>query len=225
MEVIALPKKGFYTLPAEKQEDFFDLALEVFAQQPYHQASLSYLLKLAFIPMDTFYQYFDDKFDLYDHLVTTVLSMKQHSLKSQMPSPPDDFYAYFERILQLETTFRLQHPVFHSLLAFASDPRFSPLSQEKIQAIATPHQQTLHRLVVRNQLKGTIAADLDATMIRFYCQLMLNEFHEFVQQRIHTEKKALKEAAFHNDPMPWVADSSRQFMAFFRRGLAIQKCR
>ena len=219
-----MPKNAFFSLPGKKQDDFFDLALDVFAQQPYHQASLSSLLKNAGIPKGTFYQYFSDKLDLYDHLVSNVFTMKQFYLKSRMPQHTDDFYRYFETLLRLETGFRLQHPAFHSLIAFASDPRLSPFSQDRIREMTEQHQQMLHTMLVRNQLKGSVVSDADAAMVTFCCQLLLDEFHHFVRQRIQKEKISPDKASG-DDHTDWIADSSRQFMKLFRRSLSVQKTR
>lgn len=217
-----MPKKAFLNLPGKKQDEFFDMALEVFAHQPYQQASLSALLKKAGMAKGTFYQYFSDKLDLYDYLVINVFAMKQFYLKSRMPAHPDDFFRVFEILLRLETGFRLQHPSFHSLLSFATDPRFSPFGQDRIDELTQQHQQLLHKLLVRSQLKGSVVTHADAKLVTFCCQLMLEEFHRYVNQQIQQEKEAFSEAST-SEKADWIADSSRRFMNLFRRGLAVQK--
>ena len=217
-----MPKKSFLSLPGKEQDEFFDMALEVFAHEPYQQASLSTLLNKAGIAKGTFYQYFSDKLDLYDYLVTNVFALKQFYLKSRMPEQPDDFFRVFEILLRLETGFCLQHPSFHSLLIFATDPRLSPFTQDRIDELTQQHQQLLHKLLVRCQLKGSVITNADARLVTFCCQLMLEEFHRYVSQQIRQEKEALCEASA-SEKADWIADSSRRFMNLFRRGLAVQK--
>lgn len=64
-----MPKDTFYNLPQEKRERITELALEEFAQNTYHRASLSRIVERAGIAKGSMYQYFEDKFDLYLYLM------------------------------------------------------------------------------------------------------------------------------------------------------------
>lgn len=64
-----MPKDTFYNLPQEKRERITELALEEFAQNAYHRASLSAIVERAGIAKGSMYQYFEDKFDLYLYLM------------------------------------------------------------------------------------------------------------------------------------------------------------
>lgn len=219
-----MPKPAFSRLSGKKQDAFFDLALEAFAYQPYSQASLSALLKKAGMAKGTFYQYFTGKLDLYDYLVNNVFTLKQFYLKSHMPANPDDFFHVFEALLRLETGFRLQHPSFHSLLLFATDQRLSPLSPQRIEEIKNHHQKTLHPLMVRHQLKGSIATDADASLVIFFCQVMMDEFYRYVRLQMQTKKEASSEAS-ESITSQEIANASRRFMKLFRRGISGQHLR
>ena len=219
-----MPKKAFFNLSGKQQDAFFDQALETFAHTPYEQTSLSALLKRAGMAKGTFYQYFFDKLDLYDYLVENVAAMKQFYIKSRIIRPMDDFFRLFELLLRLETAFSLQHPSFHSLLRYALDPRQTPFSPERINDFRDQHRQDLHTLLIRSQLKGKVITEADAAMVSFCCQLLLDEFHAYVRQRIEKEKKAPDEA-FQHEYVDWINDSARRMMFLFHRGLSVQKTR
>lgn len=64
-EVIELPTKTFFHLPKEKQERLLEAAAIEFSRVPVQDASIANIVKLANIPRGSFYQYFENKEDLY----------------------------------------------------------------------------------------------------------------------------------------------------------------
>ena len=60
-----MPKETFFNLPEVKRGAILDAALEEFAAYPYDQASVNRIVARAGIPKGSFYQYFENKKDLY----------------------------------------------------------------------------------------------------------------------------------------------------------------
>lgn len=76
MAVKDLPKETFFNLPDDKRQRIIDAALDEFASQPYHQASLSRIVAKADIAKGSMYQYFANKFDLYLYLIGLASEVK-----------------------------------------------------------------------------------------------------------------------------------------------------
>lgn len=83
-----MPKSTFDNLPDDKRQRIIDVALEEFASQPYHQASLSRIVERAGIAKGSMYQYFEDKFDLYVYLVTLTADIKMRYVREAIESLP-----------------------------------------------------------------------------------------------------------------------------------------
>lgn len=64
-----MPKQTFYHLPREKQDTLIHAAKIEFSRVALHEASVANIIKTAGIPRGSFYQYFDDKEDLYYYLL------------------------------------------------------------------------------------------------------------------------------------------------------------
>lgn len=64
-----MPKTTFFNLSDEKKDRIFDAALREFSVRTFSQASLNQIIKNAGIPKGSFYQYFDNKEDLYLYLM------------------------------------------------------------------------------------------------------------------------------------------------------------
>lgn len=68
-----MPKSTFFNLPKEKRERIIKTAMDEFAQAPYQDTSINHLIKCMDIPTGSFYQYFEDKKDLYFHILSHYL--------------------------------------------------------------------------------------------------------------------------------------------------------
>lgn len=70
-----MPSETFYRLPEEKRQRLMDAAWEEFTRTPFADASINKIILKARIPRGSFYQYFEDKNDLFSYLVRP---MQQH---------------------------------------------------------------------------------------------------------------------------------------------------
>lgn len=83
-----MPKRTFLNLPEEKRQRIIDEALSEFARYPYHQASLSRIVRRAGIAKGSVYQYFEDKFDLYMHLLELTAEAKLKYIDRELDRLP-----------------------------------------------------------------------------------------------------------------------------------------
>lgn len=65
-----MPKQTFFNLPEEKRKHIIETAIEEFAKAPYQNISINHLIKCINIPTGSFYQYFEDKKDLYFYILS-----------------------------------------------------------------------------------------------------------------------------------------------------------
>lgn len=66
-----MPTQTFFDLHPKKQDRILNAARQVFANAPYEKASIQAIIRAAEIPRGSFYQYFNDKEDLYLYLLQT----------------------------------------------------------------------------------------------------------------------------------------------------------
>lgn len=60
-----MPKKTFYNLPKEKKERLLEAAFKEFSNEPIEEVSINAIIQNSDISRGSFYQYFEDKEDLY----------------------------------------------------------------------------------------------------------------------------------------------------------------
>ncbi len=67
-----MPKETFLKLPPEKKKAIFDAAVAEFSENSFSNASINKIVKEAGIPRGSFYQYFEDKEDVYVYVLTEI---------------------------------------------------------------------------------------------------------------------------------------------------------
>ena len=70
---ISMPKQTFFNLPDAKKDHIIRAAVEEFSKALYQEISINHLIKCMEIPTGSFYQYFDDKRDLYFYILSHYL--------------------------------------------------------------------------------------------------------------------------------------------------------
>lgn len=64
-----MPKPTFFRLPDEKRQRLMDAAVKEFTRAPFAKASVSNIIQTAGIPRGSFYQYFEDKQDIFFYML------------------------------------------------------------------------------------------------------------------------------------------------------------
>jgi len=71
-----MPKETFFNLPEEKRERIINAAIDEFATYPFYQARVTAIAEQAGIAKGSFYQYFEDKKDLFKYLMELSVEKK-----------------------------------------------------------------------------------------------------------------------------------------------------
>ncbi len=112
----------------DRLERLLGAALTEFGSKPYQAASLNAILKEAAISKGVFYHYFTDKLALYQALLQRLAAVKLQVLTERtagrvMPSPDEDLFAYFQRMLALNAFIAAHDPrLYRFAVRFTREP-------------------------------------------------------------------------------------------------------
>lgn len=176
-----MPKQTFYNLPDEKRRRILDVAIDEFAENDYHNASISRLVDRAGIAKGSFYQYFEDKEDLYRHLLGLMAQEKQHFLESEPPDPQMGIFAYLRWLAREGVRFELSHPrlsqvAYRAVTGEGYPPSF--VEQYKEQGLAF-----FRKLVAQGKAQGDIAPQIDEDLAAFIFNTIFTELGRYILQR------------------------------------------
>lgn len=91
---INLPKQTFYNLSTEKQKKIIKSARKEFSRVPLAEASIQNIVQDADIARGSFYQYFEDKEDLFEYIVEEVAINLIKKFNSKLSECKDIFETY-----------------------------------------------------------------------------------------------------------------------------------
>ncbi|MEI3613458.1 TetR/AcrR family transcriptional regulator [Pseudogracilibacillus sp. SO30301A] len=95
-----MPRPTFFNLQEEKQQTLLQAAKKEFTRVSLAEASIANIVKEADIPRGSFYQYFENKQDLYFYLLNEHLKEKREELITNLRKHCGDIFASIRDLLQ-----------------------------------------------------------------------------------------------------------------------------
>lgn len=174
-----MPKPTFLNLPDEKRSRIIELALDEFSTHPYRQASLSRIVTRAGIAKGSMYQYFTNKLDLYQWLVTEELErrrdawLQDHATPSTEEDGRSGLFATLERMVMTRVGFMLAHPRLARLAASAMEPTADEELRDLHGALRREHVDELVTRIREAQVAGEIRANAEARSLAHFLDALI----------------------------------------------------
>jgi len=107
-----MPKQTFLNLPEEKRNTIIHAAIEEFAEYGLENASTNRIVANSGISKGSFYQYFEDKQDVFMYLLTVLEQEKLEFFKGRHPPSANmDTFGYFRWMIKTGMEFNSSHPL------------------------------------------------------------------------------------------------------------------
>ncbi len=179
-----MPKKTFFNLPDQKRSRFLLIAIEEFARNPYDVASISNIVREAGIAKGSFYQYFEDKQDLYHYLVELGSEQKLNIARNlPVPDPSGDLFGYIRWLFQSTVYFELREPGLAQVAyrAFVDEIPFPEMTEELRRRGPT---QFFQQLLTQGIHSGDISPWTDVDMAAFMMESIFYQFGRYFVERL-----------------------------------------
>ncbi len=98
-------KKTFYNLSEDKRQRIVNAIIKEFADSPTEKVSINRIIKVADISRGSFYQYFDDKVDLVEVLIKTLVDATLDNTYKVLKSTGGDIFSTYEKIFEIIVEF------------------------------------------------------------------------------------------------------------------------
>src|ERR1041384_4729372 len=178
-----MPKQTFLNLPEEKRRTIMNAAIEEFAEYGLENASTNRIVKNSGIAKGSFYQYFEDKQDVFMHMLT-VIEQKETEFFADM-RPPDrnmDTFHYFRWMVKTGMEFGFSHPrmvqaAWRVLLGegLYYGENFAQYRQKTTEALTTMIKQAMERGEVDPSVDVELAVMIMETWSNAITTYFLNE--------------------------------------------------
>lgn len=211
-----MPKETFFNLPETKRQMIEDAAMDEFVAWGYDNASINRIVDVCQIAKGSFYQYFDDKKDLYIHLIMRIADEKMKFLSPLVQGESE--VDLFGRLAEM----------YRAGLAFArSNPRAALLGNRVYRNMDHPvHQEFMAdgtemaiafytQLLERAVARGEVRADID---LRFAAFLLLQMNTNTIEYYFDVVKGEGFDFSKVDDD---VMDTVKLFLDFIKSGIGL----
>lgn len=161
-----MPKETFFNLNPEKQDRIMSAVIDEFASHSYNEVKLSRIIKAADIPRGSFYQYFEDKEDLYKYLFQVIGDEKIKYLGSDLLNKDEiPFITLFHTLMESGLRFAIDNPKYIQITRFLTNNRgldiFNTIIGDGMKLA-----RTYYRSYIETDKKhGRIRDDVDTEML------------------------------------------------------------
>lgn len=169
-----MPKDTFFNLPEEKRKRILDAAIDEFANYPFHKATISRIVQKADIPKGSFYQYFEDKKDLFKYIVSLGGDKKlKHLNKVIENTEATDFFKLLRDVYLAGIKFAKENPKLAMIGEIFLKSSDSELKNEILDDTITKAKRFLRDLLEKGIENGDIDPRVDVEVV----SMMLTSFN------------------------------------------------
>ena len=163
-----VPKDTFFNLPEDKRSLICDVALDEFVEYPFDQASVNRIVANSGIAKGSFYQYFDDKKDLFFYLMGMITEEKINYLSPIIRNPDEhDIFTVIRELFLSGIQFAYEHPRYaaigNKLLANKEATVYRELKVNRLPFSYAIFEPLIEEAVAR----GEVRADIDVQMLKY----------------------------------------------------------
>jgi AcrR family transcriptional regulator len=173
--VIAIPTNTFHNLSFDKKFRILEASVDEFSKLPYEQVKLSEIIKNANIPRGSFYQYFEDKQDLFFYIFSKIAERKMDYMKDLLANQNDlDFLDLFNELFRRGAKFALENPRYVSIMALVMQNR-NDLYHKLIGDNLVIAREYYVSFIEKDKQKGIISDTIDSiTLANLVIELTTN---------------------------------------------------
>jgi AcrR family transcriptional regulator len=163
-----VPKDTFLNLPEEKRKLITEAAIDEFAAYSFELASVNRIVASAGIAKGSFYQYFEDKKDLYLYILDLIGQEKLNYLAPAMrDSDGHDLFMIIREMFRSGAEFAVAYPRYAAIGSKLAANTQSPIFEE-LQANSRPTTFAIFEPLIKRAIaKGEVRADIDITMLNY----------------------------------------------------------
>lgn len=162
-----MPKETFFNLPDEKRELIENTAIIEFASKGFDKASINTIVKKSNIAKGSFYQYFEDKQDLFLHLLMSVAAEKKIKYMSPVLQNPGehDFFIMLKELFISGLKFASENPELDKIGLWIRNNTNHPVYMEFMEKAGKFSNNIYEDLLSKAQSRGELKADFDISYI------------------------------------------------------------
>ena len=188
-----MPKDTFLNLPEEKRRLIDSVALDEFAEYGFDKASINRIVSAAGIAKGSFYQYFEDKKDLFLYLVKRVNEKKLEYISPVFQNPQTyDFFTLIRELFISGLRFAAENPEITLMGNWLFKSKDHPIYNEVVNVGLQNAQNVYTDLLKLAISRKEIRDDIDLDFVSYTISAMNVSVVEYYFQNVKGEEPDIR---------------------------------
>ena len=187
-----MPKSTFFNLDPERRKRIEEAAIDEFAKSGLKTAVLNNIVAKSGIAKGSFYQYFENIEDLYQHVLLLVQKRKTDLVATlETPTAIMDTFGYLRWLIQISVVFMLREPKLAKIEQhdFVDHPVIKSVDPETGEEVSGDGR--FHALLTQGILHDDLATWVDTDMAAYVLNLIANLIAPYLIDRIGEKAESL----------------------------------
>ncbi len=181
-----MPKACFFNLPEEKKGRIYAATIMELSKVTADEISINKIIQNADISRGSFYQYFEDKQDLIDHIFKDLNVRIRESMKEELEKYDGDFFIVvenlYERAIKVGEDEHERKIIRNYLLGFRFTSAFQAEMLTRLKLTEEYFVEALNRYQAKNRFKqhdGNFILALSGMVMALFVQNLLNVYSDY----------------------------------------------
>lgn len=178
-----MPKDTFFNLPEDKRTLICDIAIDEFAEYPFDQASINRIVAKSGIAKGSFYQYFENKNDLFLYLMGLIAEEKINYMSPMLSNPEEhDIFTLLREFFVSGIQFAFEHPRYAAIGDRILGNREERIYEELKGELLPTSYSLFEPLIEQAIARGEIRENIDIKVLNYYINSMNVIIVEYVSE-------------------------------------------
>ena len=172
-------------MPEDKRKLICDVAIKEFAEYSFDQASINRIIAKSGIAKGSFYQYFEDKKDLFLYLARRAAEAKAEYISPLMRDPGEhDFFTLLREVYLSGIQFATEHPEYAEISKKILENKDGPIYRELMAENLPSAYEVFETLLEKAVVGGEVRADIDTKMFAYLIASMNTHVVEYYMEHV-----------------------------------------
>ncbi|TEB04845.1 HTH-type transcriptional regulator MtrR [Pelotomaculum schinkii] len=181
-----MPKDTFNNLNEDKKQKIFDAAVKEFSTKRFSEASINQIVKTAGIPRGSYYQYFENKEDIYLYMFERISKEKREiTLHSENIDTDADFFEICLESTKATLEWAQHHPEYLRISIYMEidDSEFvTKLRASFIEKIVEFIERDKERGLIKQETDSYLAAEMVYALIWKQSCMFISNKEKFIKR-------------------------------------------
>jgi len=199
-----MPKKTFFNLEKNKQIQIINKSIEAFSTASFNEVKIARIIKMSGIPRTSFYDYFEDKLDLYSYIMHIIVDKKKAYINGA--NVTGDFFERLSIIIKSGVQFMIDEPELDQISKqFLKEPELIKTIFGEESLDSSDHFVTMLEKGIKD---GSIKPDIN---IKFIAKTVNILSTELMLEAVHDPDKKMEDI---------VVELADELIGFIKNGIA-----